>query len=669
MASSVRLGALAMCACFCTLARAEEVYGAKANVVRPLTSTHREDPSAAGTEIDARERAAAHESVHDLLLEVPGARVQRTGALGSFTTASLRGAEVEHTVVLFGDIPISSADAAAFNLSTIPASLLDRVVVYRGGAPVWLSQGAIGGVIQLLPRSAQGTRLAATATAGSLDTYGLAVESSVVPKHTGSTRLLTSAGVLGSQGDFEFEFDNKTSLDASDDRLARRRNADFLDGQGLVHVQQPLGPGELDVLALGFSRASGEPGAPADPAFKSRLSFTRGLLGLGYRIERENARGERVLRLQALGAASYERTRFTDLFHEVTFSGTRTDDESARGFARLAASAAATDFLELTVVGTAQHDLFAPEDALANPPMPDSTRTTLGAAIETNLHGSLASHRFELRPSLRVDRHATLLHTERFGNVERRDAETVSPSYRLASIFEVLPDLTLNASIASGVRAPSILELFGNGALVLGSTSLSSEHSTSYEVGVVGVTDLEDFSGSLELRGFVLDIDDQIIFVRNSTNRLRAQNLAHSRIRGVEVGARTWLGEHFWLNATTTLLDTEGKPGKRLPDRPAVVVFAQPGVTTSKVGPFDAFYVFGETSFISQSYDDPDNGTLPKPSQALIDAGGGVAFLERRAELRLTVSDLFDRGGQDLREFPLPGRTMLASFTYQEDTL
>jgi outer membrane cobalamin receptor len=163
-------------------ASADDLFGASADVRRPLAASNREDATASGTEIEARERPAAHETVSDLLLEIPGSRSFRTGALGSFTSASLRGAEVEHTVVLFGELPISSADAGAFNLSTIPVSALDRVVVYRGGAPVWLSQGAIGGVIQLVPRSAIGTALSGTATAGSLGTYGLSLESAVVPK-------------------------------------------------------------------------------------------------------------------------------------------------------------------------------------------------------------------------------------------------------------------------------------------------------------------------------------------------------------------------------------------------------------------------------------------------------------------------------------------------------
>src|SRR5262245_13491192 len=104
-----------------------------------MAATSGFDATAAATEIPVRERDAAAESLADVLLEVPGARPYRSGSLGSFTTAALRGADAEHTAVLFGEIPLTSTDLAVFDLSALPLSLAERVVVYRGGAPLWLS--------------------------------------------------------------------------------------------------------------------------------------------------------------------------------------------------------------------------------------------------------------------------------------------------------------------------------------------------------------------------------------------------------------------------------------------------------------------------------------------------------------------------------------------------
>src|SRR5262245_47248933 len=91
----------------CTLAataplRAQD-FGARAAVQQPLAADNPEDATAAATTVVMDERSAANESVADVLRDVPGSRPLRTGTLGSYTTASLRGADADHTAVLFGD--------------------------------------------------------------------------------------------------------------------------------------------------------------------------------------------------------------------------------------------------------------------------------------------------------------------------------------------------------------------------------------------------------------------------------------------------------------------------------------------------------------------------------------------------------------------------------------
>jgi outer membrane cobalamin receptor len=661
----------------CALARAQEPardaaeehdYGATALVLRPLPATNREDPTAAGTETDARAQLAANASVSDALLQVPGARPLRTGATGSFSSASLRGAELEHTSVLFGEVPLSSADALAFDLSSVPLGLLERVAVYRGGAPAWLSQGAIGGVVQLVPRSAHGQELSATATAGSLGTYGLGFESALVPASGNGPRVLGAVSMLGTSGDLAYRFDNKTALDPSDDYDTRRKNADLVQGNGLLHVRQPAGPGAFEVVLLGFERAGGEPGAPADPAFRARRTLNRGLLGVSYTLEKKNDAGERALRLQALAAGSFERSRFSDLFAEVNPEGaTLSDDLSLRGLGRLAGSVALTDFLELTAIGSAQREARMPRDELRRLPVPDSGRTSLAGTTEANVHGALGSHRVELRPSLRLEHDGTHLYSETFGTLGTLRAQTTLATYRVGLAVGLLTDLTFAASAASGARAPSMLELFGDGALILGNLSLRPEHSRSFDAGLVDVTCAGDVALSAELRGFLLDIDDEVVFVRNSFSQLVPRNLAKSRIRGAEAGARASFGSHVFVNGAATVMATEGKPGKQLPNRPPLLTFLEPGVAFSDLGPLDALRLFVDSTFVAASYDDPDNGTLPKPSQLFFGAGTVLAFLDRHAELRVTVNDVFDRGGQDLRHFPLPGRTVMTSLTYKEE--
>jgi vitamin B12 transporter len=647
--------------------RATSAFGASARVQRPLAATQREDPTAAGTEIDTTRRDAAEESVSDVLLEVPGARPFRTGSLGTFTTASLRGAEVEHTAVLLGEIPLSSADASAFDLSILPLSIAERVVVYRGGAPLWLSQGAIGGIIQIVPQSVRGTSFDTTLSAGSFSTYALRSEAALTLGRAGQTRVRTLAGVLGSRGDFPIAFDNKTSFDTRDDFELRRRNADFAQAHGLLSVSQTLGPGNLELLLLGFERTGGEPGSPADPVLKARRQELRGLSGLAYSVERPGSDGRPELRLSVLGSLGLSRARFSDLAAEVDTGGASTrENRSLRAFGRVAASIGLTQFLQVTALATATHDAYSPHEALVRVPMPDSGRTSLAAGAEAELHGRLLGRGFQLRPSVRLEHSQARLHSERFGDVVQTDDQSLLATYRVGAALELLPDLSLSASAASGARTPSMLELFGDGALLRGNTALRPEHSRSFDVGLSDVTCSGDFSGSFELRVFDLSIEDQVLFVRNAFSQLLPLNLAHSHVRGLEAGARTQLGA-FFLNAAATFLDTEGKPGKRLPNRPRATFFVQPGYEAKHWGPLERLRVFAEVSYVASSFDDPDNQTAPKPPNLFLDAGATTWLWQERVALRLTVRDVFDHGGQDLRHFPLPGRAAMLSLTYHED--
>jgi len=638
-------------------------FSASARVLRPMAATQRLDATAAGTEIEVKGRAAAAEGLADVLLEVPGSRPYRTGSLGSFTSAALRGAEAEHTAVLFGEIPLTGADVAAFDLSALPLSLAERVVVYRGGAPLWLSQGAIGGIVQLIPRTADDSRASVQLTAGSFGTYGLTSDASVT---RGTFKLQALGALLGSRGDFPVEFDNKTTFDPSDDYVMRRKNADFSQGNGLFSVSERLGPGTLTGWALGYARTGGEPSAPADPAYRARRQQLQALTGLSYDITRVAANGRPALRVAAQASLGASRNRFSDPAGEIGLSGNAVAERNMlRGFARLAAEMQLIPGLQLIALATLNRDDYAPSERFTRVPEPESSRTSLAGGAELLAHGKLLGHRIELRPSVRVEQSQASLHTERFGAVVPVPKNNTLGTYRIGAAIELMRELTLSLGYASGARTPSMLELFGDGVLLLSNVSLRPERGRSLDLGLSAVLNKGPVLGSFELRAFDLAIHDQVLFVRNSFSQLLPLNLAQSRVRGIEAGARAQL-DRYWLNAALTLLDTEGKPGKRLPNRPRAMFLVQPGATWKGVGPIDSVRGFVELQYIASSFDDPDNQTLPKPPALFLDAGVSVQLLRERALLRVSVTDVLDRGGRDLRQFPLPGRTVMVSVTYNE---
>ncbi len=643
-------------------------FAAHASVPAPIAAGSSEDATAAATSIDTAGRAAAGDTIADMLAEVPGARPYRTGTLGSFTAASLRGADIDHSAVLLGDLPISGADAAAFDLSTIPTALVERVVVYRGGAPVWLSQGAIGGIVQLVPRQARARELSATGSVGSFGLWGISADAALVPERRAhGPSLYSSAGVTGSEGDFAYPDDNRTPLDPGDDYVARRKNADALDGHGLFYLRQPAFGGHLDVAALGFERVAGEPVSPANFALRARRNHTRAI-GIASWQRDAWSGADRRYRVQALAGASIQRTRFTDLFNEVGDIGQqRTDDRSERGFARLAGSVGATRWLELTALASAQREGFDPENAFARVAVPDSRRDTVAGAGEVNLHGALLGRRFELRPSVRYEHTSARLESERFLRLVSVDTSLGAPTYRVGAVVEAMRGVALSASAATGRRVPTMLELFGDGALIAGNPRLAPEHAVLLDVGITGTGTVGELEGSVSLRGFHTSIDGLVIWRRSNFNEQSPYNLGSGEILGLEAGLVGRAGRHASLTAALTILDTEGKPGKELPLRARYTALVRPEVEFALPRPLDGWMWFVEARVVGPSYEEPDNVVPASRTQAFADIGAAVFALGRAAALRITIRDLFDRGGFDLHEFQLPGRMLFASIHYKEN--
>jgi vitamin B12 transporter len=111
--------------------------------------------------------------VSDVLRDVPGVAVSRTGAVGGMTQVRLRGAEGNHTLVLIDGVKASDPFFDEYDFGTIIADEAARIEVLRGQQSSLYGSDAIGGVISyttLTGAEAPGIRL--RAEGGSMGTYG-----------------------------------------------------------------------------------------------------------------------------------------------------------------------------------------------------------------------------------------------------------------------------------------------------------------------------------------------------------------------------------------------------------------------------------------------------------------------------------------------------------------
>jgi outer membrane receptor protein involved in Fe transport len=636
-------------------------FGETAQVARPIPATNSLDATAAGSEVVIRDRIVA-QTTDQLLLESAGTRVVAEGGLGTPFCVRLRGVACDQVTVMLGDIPISSPDTGSFDLSLVPLEALDGFEVFRGGAPAWLNDGAVGGVVRLLPRTYKENEVGARATAGSFGSwranlFGAAAGDKV--------QFFGTAGAAGARNDYPYLDDNGTRFDPTDDIERTRQNADFLEGFGFANVRAETSRSSgLDLVFLGLGRDRGEPGPGSSPVLQARVKNTR-LIGSASWLQEKD--GAHPYRLQVAANYDYGRNRIDDEFGELGRGGPRrTNDQTHAIFGRVASSVMAMPWLEITTIGAARYQAFDPKDELSNTPVPASDRLTAAGTLETRFFGELGKVGLELRPSVRLSwTRATIRETPLVGQAPG-ESSVFLPTYRVGGAISPLEWLAFRGSISSGYKLPSLLQLFGNRTNVEGNPDLVQERSLAYDAAVTARGHTGVVSGYASVGAFLTHLDDAIRFRRTSPSTFKAENIGAARSRGVEIELRGGATEHFILQSEATWTQaTDKATGNQLPVQPEWVAFAQPeahsGTLSKWVSDIMAFF---QVSYIGKTYDDPAN-LIEVPARTVLAAGLGVDMFESRLGLSFRVDDLLDVRGQDLLGYPLPGRRYTGRLSYR----
>lgn len=93
----------------------------------------------------------------DVLREVPGLAVNRTGTVGGLTQVRIRGAEGNQTLVIIDGVEVNDPSAGSeFSFGSVLASDIERIEVLRGPQSALYGSDAIGGVINIITKKGSG---------------------------------------------------------------------------------------------------------------------------------------------------------------------------------------------------------------------------------------------------------------------------------------------------------------------------------------------------------------------------------------------------------------------------------------------------------------------------------------------------------------------------------
>ena len=623
-------------------------------------------------------------SVADAVGASVGAQSRSLGGLGAYESISVRGATPGHTTVLIDGVPLARLAAVTADLSRFTLDAFSRVELYRGAVPVELGGAGVGGALNLvtrLGRGERGERVRASIGAGS---YGARhLRAHYGDAHAGG-RLLsaTTIGYQAAAGDYSFFHDNGTLLSGADDTSQTRRNNGFDQIDGATR----WGSADRDAAAgVRFIwKDQGLPGSATQPTLQASIA-TVDIVADGH-VEHRVGRGT----AREQGFVLVERQRLRDSAGEL---GLGAQD---RGYLTLSGGAASTWRAPI-----ARHRVTAGVELRADrfrdasmtddsePLTDDHKNVAMLAAFDLALDPAAM---IMLTPSLRFDLVRTAPAPMSAGPSAHVPLPTRwdrVPSPRLTARASVTSDVSIKTSAGYYVRLPTLVELFGNRGMIVGSPELRPERGPSTDLGVVwapakalGPVDRV----LVEASAFGTRSHDTIAFVSSIGFVSRALNVANSQSWGGELVGSARLARTLSLTANYTRLVTQqisddpSYANKALPRQPGHAVYARADLSRRAFGRRGSLWLDG--SYQSMTFLDQANlmrvpGRLLAGVGARIELGAGLAGViaienatnarvqhlpldpPPRPDLTATPTALADLAG-----FPLPGRTFYVSLDW-----
>ncbi|MDD3446951.1 MAG: TonB-dependent receptor [Zavarzinia sp.] len=419
--------------------------------VTPLTAVGSAVTVITGEELEAKQIRV----VSDALRMVPGLAVSRTGTIGNQTQIRIRGSEANQTLVMIDGVVVNNPAASSeFDFGHLLTADIERIEVLRGPQSALYGSDAVGGVINIVTKKGRGEpRLTTSIEGGSNGTLignvaaGAGGEGFSI--HAGTTGTITSGTSSAATWNGNGEDDGYRGLTSY-------VNASFdpLDMLGFDLVLRDTHyKGEYD----DFGMRPGDTTSPYQYAFDAN-SGARGSESFG--------RGQ--VRLSFLDGHWTHKLGLSHFRAETNYFSNNTVTSTAEG--ETTKYDYQTDYaFETPALGDAAHVVtFAyvhQHDEIDNYVRKDVDQDSFVGQYQVELFGGLS-----LTGALRHDTHDMF-----------EDANT----WRTTAAYYLEPTGTkFRASYGTGVKNPTLNELYGYGGSYMGNPNLKPEKGKGWDAGI-----------------------------------------------------------------------------------------------------------------------------------------------------------------------------------------
>ena len=579
--------------------------------------------------------------VSDVLRDVPGVAVSRTGAVGSVTQVRVRGTEGNHVLTLIDGIKASDPFLGEFDYATLLADDVARVEVLRGQQSAIYGSDAIGGVINYItPTGRQFPGMRVRVEGGSMGTYD---GSARIAGYQGGLDYVFSGGYQSTDG-YVVAPGGSRKIGSDLGSLAAKLAYEATPNLRLRAVARYTDT-QADTNGQSFS----PPGFATDSPGSSTKAISKyGFVGADY--DMLDGRWTHSLSAQGVDAKRDNTSRFVRTGGD---KGTRVKASYATTFR--------IDSGGLTHKLTGVYDYERETYRNTNPPGAFAADTTKRAVRNNALVGQY---------DLTVGEVAGIGAAVRYDdNDEFKNATT----YRLQGFYRVTDMLRLRAAAGSGVKNPSQTELFGFNASAfpfVGNPNLKPEKSEGWEAG----GDLTFYEGKVRLGATYFDsrLKDEIFSVFGAPLSLctrpgfpapfscstTGNRATKSTQNGVELFANVQLSDAFSFGGAYTHLDAKENHVKEI-RRPSTIASAN----LTWHAPADRGSATLTVRYNGDMTDTDFSAfparTVTLKSYTLVNLAGAWSVTDQ-VELFGRVENLTDETYQEVYGFNTPGRAAYA---------
>jgi vitamin B12 transporter len=554
--------------------------------------------------------------VSDALRSVPGVAVNRGGVLGAKTQVRIRGSEGNQTLVLLDGVELNDPSAdSEYDFANLLVQDVERIEVLRGPQSALYGSDAVGGVINIITRRGEGKpRLSAFAEGGTRNTAA------------------GGASISGKEGRFDFLVSAQGLRTDGFSTASEWRGFSEKDGYENGTAFAKFGFQALDNLRFDFvGRGTDFEGESDDDFGNGPFDSDAGVDGKQFfgraqaKLDLMDGRWEHIL-----GASrSHLETRFLsagDPTYENVGDKTKLDYQTSFSYR----SDALPD-LSHKATFAAEHE----EDEATT----DSSFSSFDRSIsQTGLVGQYQLGVWDdlfLTGSVRHDQN------DLFGD---------HTTYRLTGAYTFEATGTkLRASYGTGIKNPTLFELYGSTPTYNGNADLEPEKARGWDVGVD--QSFLDNRLLLEATYFNQRIEDLIQGSGQTSNNLDGT----SRVDGVELAVSASPMENVTLRAAYTWTNGENPTGEELLRRP------------EHIASLDVNYSFLQNRAnlnlgVVYNGDQQDSvfglGTVNLEEYVLINLRGGYKVTEN-AEIYGRLENLLDEEYEEVYGYGSLGRTAI----------